>query len=75
MAVACVIASSGPVDAQKARKAVHAQFAMDNVQGVPLELLVRHLFQRNYRRLSRTLRRCRNISATISPSAKSPSSA
>ncbi len=46
MAVACVIASSGPVDAQKARKTVHAQFAMDNVQSVPLELLISHLFQR-----------------------------
>jgi hypothetical protein len=48
MVVACVIASSGPVDAQKARKTVHAQFAMDNVQSVPLELLIRHLFQRNH---------------------------
>jgi len=53
MAIACVIAGSRPVDAQKARKTVHPQFAMDNVQSVPLELLICHLFQRNHRRISR----------------------
>ena len=31
MAVACVITNSGPVNAQKACKTVHAQFTMDNV--------------------------------------------
>ena len=37
------------VDSQKVCETVHAQFAMGNVQSLSLELLIRHLFQRNHR--------------------------
>jgi hypothetical protein len=54
MAVARGVARARSVDAPKARKTVHAQFAMENVQSVPLELFICHLFQRNHRRISST---------------------
>jgi hypothetical protein len=35
-----IVASAGPVGAQKPRQTVHTQFAMENGQGVLLELLI-----------------------------------
>lgn len=51
MAVPRVIALYGTVNAQKTCQAVNSQFAMENVQSMPLELIIRHLFQRNHRRI------------------------
>jgi hypothetical protein len=49
MSIPRVVASASPVDAKKPRQTVHAEFAMKNAQGVLLELLIRHLLQRNHR--------------------------
>ncbi len=46
MAVPRVVASASPVHPQKPSETVHAQFTMENTQGVLLKLLIRHLFQR-----------------------------
>src|SRR5260370_42592087 len=53
MAVAGLVAGSGSIQAEEASETVQPQFAMQNREGMPLEVFIAHLFEGNHMATSR----------------------